>query len=70
MFAGVSSSSQATRPNTEMRRRNWRWDSEVRLSRTIGFQAAVLDTSDGKHLESSHQLIVRFRCLRHIVTHR
>ena len=31
--------------------------------RTIGFQAAVSDTSDGKHPESSRQLIVRSRCL-------
>ena len=38
------------------------------LDRTIGFQAAVLDTSGGKHPESSHQLVVRSRCLRHIVT--
>ena len=29
------------------------------LGRTIGFQAAVPNTSDGKHPESSHQLIVR-----------
>jgi len=27
MFAGVSSSSQATRPNTEMRRQDRRWVS-------------------------------------------
>ena len=33
----------------------------------IGFQAAVSDTSGGKHPESSHQLIVRSRCLRRIV---
>jgi len=38
------------------------------VGRTIGFQAAVSDTSDGKHPESSHQLIVRSRCLRRIVT--
>ena len=38
------------------------------LGRTIGFQAAVSDTSGGKHLESSHQLIVRSKCLWHIVT--
>jgi len=30
---------------------------------TIGFQAAVSDASGGKHPESSHQLIVRSRCL-------
>jgi len=76
MFAGVPSSSRATYANTEMRRRDRRWDSEVRpvrcilhhfgLGRTIGFQAAVPDTSGGKH--SSHQLIVRSRCLRRIVT--
>jgi len=35
------------------------------LGRTIGFQAAVANTSSGKHPESSHQLIVRSRCLRH-----
>jgi len=34
------------------------------LGRTIRFQAAVSDTSGGKHPESSHQLIVRPRCLR------
>jgi len=33
------------------------------LGRTIGFQAAVSDTSGEKHPESSHQLIVRSRCL-------
>jgi len=38
------------------------------LGRTIGFQAAVSDTSGGKHPEFSHQLIVRSRCLRRIVT--
>ena len=39
------------------------------LGRTIGFQAAVSDTSDGKHPEFSHvQLIVGSRCLRRIVT--
>jgi len=38
------------------------------LGRTIGFQAAVSDTSGGKHLESSHHLIVRSKCLWHIVT--
>ena len=32
------------------------------LGRTIGFQAAVSDTSSGKHPEFSHQLIVRSRC--------
>jgi len=75
MFAGVSSSSQATCPNTEMRRRDRRYDSEVRpvrcivlhhfgLSRTIGFQAAVSDTSGAKHPQFSHQLIVRSKCLR------
>ena len=37
------------------------------LGRTIGFQSAVSDTSGGKHPESSHQLIVKSRCLRHIV---
>jgi len=37
------------------------------LGRTIGFQAAVSDTTGGKHPESSHQLIVRSRCLRIIV---
>ena len=70
MFAGVTSSSRATCPNTEMRRRDRRWDCEVRpvrcsslhhhfgLGRTIGFQAAVSDTSDEKHPESSYQLIV------------
>jgi len=30
MFAGMTSSSRATFPNTEMRRRDRRWDSEVR----------------------------------------
>ena len=34
------------------------------LGRTIRFQAAVSDTSGGKHPESSHQLIARPRCLR------
>ena len=38
------------------------------LGHTIGFQAAVSDTSGGKHPESSHQKIVRSRCLRRIVT--
>jgi len=38
------------------------------LGRTIGFQAAVSDTSGGKHPESSHQLTVRSRCLRRIAT--
>jgi len=33
------------------------------LGHTIGFQAAVSDTFGGKHLESSHKLIVRSRCL-------
>ena len=33
MFAGVTSSSRATCPNTEMRRRDRRWDSEVRPDR-------------------------------------
>jgi len=37
------------------------------LGRTIGFQAAVSDTSGGKHPESSRQLIVRSRCLGNIV---
>jgi len=37
------------------------------LGRTIGFQAAVSDTSGGKHPESSHQLTVRSRCLWHTV---
>ena len=35
------------------------------LGLTIGFEAAVWDTSRGKHPESS-QLIVRSRCLRRI----
>ena len=39
------------------------------LSRTIGFQAAVSDTSVLEHPESSHQLIVRSRCPRSIVTY-
>jgi len=30
MFAGVTSSSRATCPNTEMRRRDMRWHSDVR----------------------------------------
>ena len=38
------------------------------LGRTIGFQAAVAETSGKMHPESSHQLIVRSRCLQHIVT--
>ena len=38
------------------------------LGRTIGFQAAVSDTSGGKHPESSHQLIVTSGCLRRTVT--
>ena len=37
------------------------------LGRTIGFQAAVSDTSGGKHPESSHRLIVRSRC---VISHR
>jgi len=39
------------------------------LGRTIGFQAAVSDTSGGKYPESSHQRIVGLtsRCLRRIV---
>ena len=59
MFAGVSSSSGAMCPNTEMRRQDRRWDSEVRPVRCstssfrtrsyVGFQAAVSDTSGGKH---------------------
>ena len=70
MFAGVSSSSRATCPNTEMRRRERRWDSEVRpvvvvlhyfgLGHTIGFQAAVSDLLV-ESIQSSHQLIVRSR---------
>jgi len=80
MFACVTSSNRAMCPNTEMSRRDRRRDSEVRpvycssllhhfgLGRTIGFQAAVSDTSGGKHPESTHQLIVRSRCLWHIVT--
>jgi len=101
MFAGVTSSSRATCPNTEMRRRDRRCDSEVRpvpcstssfrtqsyhriLSLFLssnnahnstmsiilhrGFQAALSDTSGGKHPESSHQLIVRSRCLLRTVT--
>ena len=78
MFAGVTSSSRVTCPNTEMRRRDRRWTVKsdrsfvalhhFGLGRTIGFQAAVSDTSGGKHPESTHQLIVRSRCLRHIVT--
>ena len=36
------------------------------LGLTIGFEAAVSDTSGGKHPESTHQLIVRSRCLRRI----
>jgi len=40
------------------------------LGRTIGFQAAVANTSSGKHPESPHQLIVRSRCLRHPSKHR
>ena len=39
-----------------------------KLGCTIGFQAAVSDTSGGKHPESSHQLIVRSKCLRRIAT--
>ena len=35
------------------------------LGRIIRFQAAVSDISGGKHPESSHQLIVKSRCLRH-----
>ena len=51
MFAGVSSSSRATCPNTEMRRRDKRWDNDsgqsvvvlhhFGLGRTIIFQALV-----------------------------
>jgi len=33
------------------------------LGRTIGFQAAVLDTSGGKHPEYTHRLIIRSRHL-------
>jgi len=38
------------------------------LGRTIGFQAAVSDTSGGKHPESSYHLIERSRCLWRTVT--
>jgi len=63
MFAGVSSSSRATCPHTEMRRRDI-GDGTVKTDRsvvvlhhlglghTIGFQAAISDTSGGKHPES------------------
>jgi len=40
----------------------------VGLGRTIGFQAAVSGTSGGKPSESSHQLIVKSRCLWRIAT--
>jgi len=56
MFAGVTSSSRATCPNTEMRRRDRRRTVKsdrslvvlhhFGLGRTIGFQAAVSDTSE------------------------
>jgi len=56
MFAGVSSSSRATCPNTEMCRRDRdgtvKSDRSIvalhhfKLGRTIRFQAAVSDTSD------------------------
>jgi len=54
MFAGVMSSSRATFPNTEMRRRDRRWDSEVRPVRcsTSSFQT-----------RSYHQ--IPSSCLRH-----
>ena len=65
------SSSRATCPNTEMRRRDRRWDSEVRPVRcsSSSFQtrlyhripSSCLRPSGGKHPESSHQLIVRSR---------
>ena len=69
------SSSRATCPNTEMRRRDRRYGTvksdrsvvvvhHFKVGCTIGFQAAVSDTSGGKHPESTHQLIVRSRCLR------
>ena len=40
----------------------------VGLSHTIRFLAAVSETHGGKHPQSSHQLIVRSRCMRHTVT--
>ena len=50
MFAGVSSSSRAICPNTEMRRRERRWDSEVKLVISDSVvQAAVSGSPGGKH---------------------
>jgi len=54
MFAGVTSSSRATCPNTEMRRRDRRWDSEVRPDRC----------STSSFRTRSHHRIPS-RCLRH-----
>jgi len=61
MFAGVSSSSPATCPNTQMCRRDRRWDSEVRrvccilhhfkLDRTIGFQAVFASVTTVNRLK-------------------
>jgi len=45
MFTGVTSSSRATCPNTEMRRRDRRWDSEVRpdCCSTLSFRTRSYD---------------------------
>ena len=54
MFAGVSSSSRATCPNTEMRRQDRRYDSEVRPVRcsTSSFPDSVV-ASDSKQLSQT-----------------
>ena len=54
MFAGVMSSSRATCPNTEMRRRDRRWDSEVR---PVRWSTSSFRTQSYHRIPSS--------CLRH-----
>jgi len=74
MFAGVMSSSRATFPNTEIGDGTVKSDRSVvvlhhfRLGRTIRFQAAVSDTSGGKHPESSHQPIIRSGYIQNLVS--
>ena len=54
MFASVTSSSRATCPNTEMRRRDRRWDSEVR---PVHCSTSSFRTRSYRQIPSS--------CLRH-----
>ena len=62
MFAGVSSSSRATRPNTEMRRRVRRWDSEVRPVRcsTSSFRTRSYHQIPSSSDERVHKKITIF----------